>query len=146
MPHAVGKDTIVKSRLLVVLVLVVAPVTVLGAAQENGQYGGVENCKMCHPDIATDWAKTSHARSYELLVNVGKEKTPECLPCHTTGYGKGGFVDAATSPELKGTTCEACHGPGADHMGDKAKIIRSPSGKVCSSCHQDTGLHAMPAP
>ena len=62
------------------------------AAQDNGQYGGVDNCKMCHPDIYKDWAKTEHARSFDLLVNVGKDKTPECLPCHTTGYGKGGYV------------------------------------------------------
>lgn len=134
-----------KSRLLMLLLVFVAPCTFVNAAQDNGQYGGVDNCKMCHPDIYNDWAKTPHARSYELLVNVGKEKSPECLPCHSTGYGKGGFVDAATTPGLKGTACEACHGPGADHMGDKTKIIRSPSGKVCSACHQSTGLHAVPA-
>ncbi len=114
------------------------------AKPAQAKYAGTENCRMCHSEVAESWDKSAHARSYDLLVNVGKEKDAECLPCHTTGFGKGGFVDEASTPELKNTACEACHGPGADHMGDAAKIQRVPSGKTCAACHQATDIHSMP--
>ncbi|OFX16004.1 MAG: hypothetical protein A2Z18_04315 [Armatimonadetes bacterium RBG_16_58_9] len=136
-----------RSGMLLVLFLLAAASGAVVLAQGEGKYGGIDNCKMCHPDILSDWSKTLHARSFDLLVNVGQEKNAECLPCHTTGYGKGGFVDEATTPGLKGTTCEACHGPGADHadhMGDKTKIQRAPSGQVCADCHQQNNIHSVP--
>ena len=112
-------------------------------AQGTGKYGGVDLCSKCHPDQYDDWSKTPHSRSFELLVNLGQDKNAECLPCHSTAYGKGGFVDEATTPGLKGTACEACHGPGADHMGDKSKIVRVPSAQVCSNCHQKANIHSV---
>lgn len=134
-----------RSGLCVLLLMLVIASSVTVVAQDKAKYGGVDNCKMCHPDIFNDWSKTPHAKSFDLLVNVGQEKNAECLPCHSTGYGKGGFVDEATTPGLKGTACEACHGPGADHMGDKTKIQRIPSGAVCAACHQKNNIHSIPA-
>ena len=132
-------------RLLCVLALfLVSANGIVVGAQTASKYAGVDNCKMCHPDIYNDWAKSRHAESYDLLVYVGKEKSAECLPCHSTGYGKGGFVDEATTPLLKATGCESCHGPGANHMGDKTKIQRVPSGAACSACHQKTNIHMIP--
>lgn len=132
-----------KSRVFVLIMVLVVLASAVVVAQNNGKYGGVGNCKMCHPDIFNDWSKTPHAKSFELLVNVGQEKNAECLPCHTTGYGNGGFVDEATTPDLEGTVCEGCHGPGADHMGDKTKIQRVPSAKVCAACHQTANIHSL---
>lgn len=137
------EDTRMKCRILVLLFAVIIGSGAVVLAQNAGKYAGVDNCKMCHPDPYADWSKTAHARSFELLVNVGQEKNAECLPCHTTGYGKGGYVDEATTPGLKGTTCEACHGPGAGHMGDKAKITRKPSVDTCSGCHQKNSIHSI---
>ena len=127
------------------VIIVVLFGSAFAGAQNESKYSGSDNC-LCHGDILKNWSKTPHSRSFELLVNVGQEKNAECLPCHTTGYTKGGFVDQATTPGLKGTACEACHGPGAEHMnnmGDKTKINRVPSGKVCGSCHQKTNIHAI---
>jgi hypothetical protein len=113
-------------------------------AQEVQEYAGTDNCKMCHPDTFDEWSKSKHARTFELLVNVGEEKNEKCLPCHSTGFGKGGFVDAEKTPGLAGTTCEACHGPGADHMGDATKIQREPSvKKTCGACHQKANIHSV---
>lgn len=128
--------------MFLLMALVVAGGSML-FAQTSGKYAGTDNCKMCHPDIYNDWAKSSHARGYDMLVNVGEEKNPECLPCHVTGYGKGGFVDEASSPGLKGATCEACHGPSGDHMGDKAKTVRVPPASTCGACHQKLNIHAI---
>lgn len=137
-----------KTRALIVLLPCLLAVVIVGdgilSAQSDGTYGGVDNCKMCHSDIYNPWSKTAHARGFELLVNVGEEKNAKCLPCHTTGYGKGGYVDEATTPGLKGTTCEACHGPGASHNADKTKIIRKPPAGTCEACHQETNIHSLP--
>lgn len=62
-----------------------------------------------------------------------------CLGCHTTGYdvASGQWSDP-------GVTCEACHGPGANHMksSDKAAAIVRPQGlpperqaMICGRCH-----------
>jgi hypothetical protein len=62
-----------------------------------------------------------------------------CAGCHTTGY------DPTTQTWVEpGVLCEACHGPGADHVastGDKTKIT-TPSKldfqqqvEVCAQCH-----------
>ncbi|MHB9035811.1 MAG: multiheme c-type cytochrome [Armatimonadota bacterium] len=134
-----------KSRFGILIMILVMVTGVVVVAQEDAKYAGIDNCKMCHPDTFKDWSKSAHAKSFELLVNVGQDKNAECLPCHTTGYGNGGFVDEATTPGLTGTTCEGCHGPGADHMGDKTKIQRVPSGKVCAGCHQKNSIHSVAA-
>jgi hypothetical protein len=131
-----------------VLVLATAVVSGMLLAQGEGKYAGVDKCRMCHPDVYNGWSKTAHATSFDLLVNVGQEKNPECLPCHTTGYGKNGYADEATTPGLHGTTCEACHGSGADHadnMGDKTKIVRTPSAEACAACHQQNSIHPKKA-
>lgn len=129
--------------LAAILIVLCIGISTLVAAEDKQTYGGTDNCKMCHPDIFKDWSKMSHAQSFDLLVNVGEEKNPKCLPCHTTGYGHGGYVDEASTPGLKGVTCEACHGPGAEHMGDKTKTQRMPSGATCAACHQQQNLHPV---
>lgn len=112
----------------------------------DAKYVGTDNCKMCHqPEPYTGWSKSAHAQAFDLLKSVGEEKNPECLKCHTTGYGKpGGFVDEASTPALAGVTCEACHGPGSAHKGIAEKITKVPSAKVCAECHQDQNIHPLP--
>jgi len=136
-----------KARVLVLLVPCLIVVMIAGdgmlSAQNGSTYGGPDNCKMCHPDIYAEWSKSAHAKGFDLLANVGEEKNAECLPCHSTGYGKGGYVDEATTPGLKGTVCEACHGPGAAHNGDKTKITRKPPAGTCEACHQKTNIHSV---
>jgi len=72
-----------------------------------------------------------------------------CLPCHSTD-GSPGYVPQAEGPakpetrvaEL-GIACEACHGPGAEHVEDEAangmvhpaKISAERSAEVCGQCH-----------
>lgn len=124
----------------VALLLLSAMVTSYGQPNQ-AKYVGVDNCKMCHSDKHENWDKTAHARAFDLLVNVEQDKNAECLPCHTTGYGNGGFVDTASTPKLAGVVCEACHGPGGDHNGDKTKITKTPSAAVCAKCHKERNIH-----
>jgi len=118
----------------------------VGTAQEpqaNAKYMGSDKCQMCHASQHKSWSRTPHSRAFELLVNVDQAKNAACLPCHSTGYGKGGFTDEASTPGLKNVGCEACHGPGSIHMAeiDKTKITRVPSAAVCAACHLSLQIH-----
>ena len=117
----------------------------VATAQEDAKYAGVDNCMMCHRDTFDEWSKTAHAKSFELLANVGQEENAECLGCHTTGYGKDGYVDEATTPNLRGVTCEACHGPGLNHKesADKSKIQGAPAASTCAACHKGRSIHSL---
>ncbi|RME45790.1 MAG: hypothetical protein D6791_09880, partial [Chloroflexi bacterium] len=79
-----------------------------------------------HPD---DWMD----RDYKV----------DCVGCHTTGFdinnpeanGGLGFVDF-------GIACEACHGPGSQHVAGgfagepgNRQIVKTPSAEVCAGCH-----------
>ena len=126
----------------VALILLAASTSGLAEQSANAKYLGVSKCVMCHSDVHKSWQSSKHARAFELLTNVGEEKNEKCLPCHTTGFAKGGFADVATTPDLKSVTCEACHGPGSEHNGVKEKITRTPSGSVRGGCHQSLNIHA----
>ncbi len=145
--------------------LLVLGVTV-GSAEEHA-YVGTNNCKKCHLKQYRSWQKTKMAQAFELLKpgaaaeakqkagfdpNKDYTKDPQCLPCHTTGYGKpGGFADIETTPDRAGVGCEMCHGPGGTYTQDgymtlknkeykKADLVAvglvdKVSEKQCLSCH-----------
>jgi hypothetical protein len=118
---------------------------VLGAGPPtDAKYVGPKKCKACHFELHKVWAESKHGKNYSVLQ--GSEKTnPECLKCHTTGYGKpSGFTSIDATPDLANTTCEACHGPGSAHVeaakdvpdkGDWDKKINKSPGAACVSCH-----------
>jgi len=84
-------------------------------------------CRECHADQFEQWGKTPHAHAFDTLENKQRAFDPDCQKCHTTGFRyRTGFVTPRGSPHFKHVQCEACHGPGGDH-------IRNPSGKIVSS-------------
>jgi len=97
-----------------------------------------EACGKCHPAEYRHWKTTRHARSYESIRKVRRHEDPECVLCHTMGFGrKGGFVSPAETPALGRVTCQACHVVAADHADKKIKpqpkiTIHS---RLCMSCH-----------
>jgi len=111
-----------------VLTLIMAFSMALSNA-EAADYVGAKKCKACHMKQYKAWKKTKMSNSFEMLkagVKVEEKKRagledkdytkdPDCLRCHTTGYGKpGGFKSFEETPKLINVQCEACHGPGAD--------------------------------
>jgi len=122
---------------------------------QDFEYVGVYKCKMCHNKAKSGaqykvWSESAHAKAFETLKSEAAEKivkeqgiktnaweAPECLKCHTTGFGAGGYEvkDAAfwnPDPEdkagkkavkrmkgLQSVTCEACHGPGSKYKSKK---------------------------
>ena len=105
-------------------------------------YVGSERCSDCHSDAAKVWMKTPHAIATETLEKLkhpsGRQYDPECMMCHTTGFKHpGGYnnyvVNLANWPakpeqapnakkikahndNLRGVSCESCHGPGSEHV------------------------------
>ncbi len=94
-----------------------------------------------------NWADGSWADYHK-----DEEKKYSCASCHTTGYRKDGTVFSQQGikgtaigpmPGIKGDwahfniTCEACHGPGAEHAAaprkDNIKVDRS--AELCGTCH-----------
>ena len=138
------------------------------AAQEpappaDQQYIGAKQCAACHFDQFMKWKTTKHAKSFDSLP-AQYQADAKCLPCHTTGFGRAsGFKTAAASPDLKGTSCEACHGPGSKHgeiakqfanmklTPEQEKTVRDSIWRIlpnnaCISCHVLQGHHENPTP
>lgn len=114
-------------------------------------YAGADACVECH-NVAPQkthagWLTTRHATALDTLKKIGQDKNASCLPCHTVGFGAGGFVDETTTPHLAGVQCENCHGPAGDHItwasGDaqppKVLPLTTPNAMLCGGCHN--GFH-----
>lgn len=96
------------------------------AAGTEGQYIGSENCLICHDTMGEAFAANPHASA-----------------------------TAAAGLDVGDVTCEACHGPGQEHMdagGDPDLIPRKfgtlPAGQVdatCLTCHAGSKKHAFAA-
>ncbi len=126
-------------------------------------YIGVKRCSSCHFKQYMTWKKTKHAKEAWESMPAKYRATPECVVCHATGYGEAtGFKDEASTPNLVGTTCEACHGPGSKHeeackpflnkktlSPEEDKIARDSIYKVlprnvCVACHTSKGHKEHP--
>jgi peroxiredoxin/nitrate/TMAO reductase-like tetraheme cytochrome c subunit len=117
---------------------------------KGADYVGSEACQSCHAAEHATWSAQPHARAFETLTAQG-EAEAECLTCHTTGWGRGGFPkDGAPADHaaLLGVGCESCHGPGGDHVGadaPKRGTILALGDKcdscvilqICGGCHDD---------
>ncbi|MBF0136117.1 MAG: hypothetical protein HQL65_07745 [Magnetococcales bacterium] len=110
-----------------------------------GPFVGAEKCQGCHERQFQAWRETPHARALPTLERVHKDFDPDCLICHTVGFGQtGGFVDQGVTPHLANVQCESCHGPGEEHARNgKAAIVRPAPDQIeslCRGCHNT--LHA----
>lgn len=82
-----------------------------------------------------------------VAYHPGEERPFNCGRCHTTGYspegnqyGLPGLVGTWTEPGIR---CEACHGPGSEHVGSFG-TVPPPGGKDCSECHYRDADFRMP--
>ncbi len=136
-----------------ILLLLTFAITTLIA--DDFDYVGTKKCSKCHKSKKKGaqykkWQEGPHAGAFESLKSekalaTAKEEgitgnpweAPECLKCHTTGFGDGGYthMDAAFWDEkteegkptkavkrmaaLQSVGCEACHGPGSKYKSKK---------------------------
>jgi len=113
-------------------------------AESTQRYMGHDSCIQCHPEVAAQWARSPHASSWLHLGERGETGNPDCLTCHTTGFGRvGGFVDPSKDKSLLNVQCEGCHGPMALHLAQAAKRgVRPDPGQpvrqeTCLRCHDE---------
>jgi len=151
----------------VALLFLVVPLTA-----GDFEYVGVKKCKTCHKSEKHGnqygiWKESKHAQAFESLktdkakeaaAKLGIEdptKAPECLKCHTTGFGEGGYdlnADAAHNAKFEGVQCEACHGPGSKYRKKKIMVavykgemdpaevgLIRPDENTCKKCHTPEG-------
>lgn len=109
----------------------------------NEKYVGSDECRDCHIPSYDGWNSTRHPQAWNPLNN-STSKIEACEVCHVTGYGltgQDGFDNVTDLPvAMQGIQCEACHGPGEDHIvGPTANPLEvSLSAFVCgATCHQE---------
>ena len=110
-------------------------------------------CGNCHVDVQAKWSQTKHANAWADLQASG-HVSDTCLKCHTTngatnlGPDTAGFFAASTDAAKKlyqDVQCEACHGPGANHVSAPGETQPIPTMLMdtahadgCGACHYDT--------
>jgi predicted CXXCH cytochrome family protein len=129
--------------------------TTTGPGAVEAYYLGAEACKQCHSTAYKDESETQHFNTFvDDPENDhdfwdswnGAGRPDSCLLCHTTGYDEDKMNHGADEIDyrkgLLGIQCEACHGPGSEHVkggGDPTMITIDFSAELCGSCH--TGSH-----
>jgi len=110
-------------------------------------YVGSDRCASCHAELYRSWSESAHARSVETLQRAHKDQEPDCLTCHTVGYGELSGYRGTATPGHAAVGCESCHGPGSDHVAAPASLARAtiyglapdcPTCQVeatCRTCH-----------
>ncbi|MEW6327948.1 MAG: multiheme c-type cytochrome [Thermodesulfobacteriota bacterium] len=105
--------------------------------RDNG-YVGAEGCRNCHATEYRAWQGTRHSRAFDTLKKVRRHFYPDCISCHTTGFGyPTGFQMGQTAGRLTGVGCEVCHGPGRKHTlhPETSQLRRTVPASICLECH-----------
>ena len=96
---------------------------------------GADFCIRCHAGEGEQWKTTSHALAWQTLIEVKKDATPDCIPCHVVGYKQpGGFQSGSDAGRLGNVQCENCHGMGTQHEAF-ATAPRRVTEQTCVGCH-----------
>lgn len=108
------------------------------APESGGQFVGPQTCASCHPKQGAVFERMKHTHSFESLKPRNGTRDPECLRCHTTGFGfESGFRGIEETPHLAPVSCESCHGVGSNHMSNPQPgfgQIKDPP-RLCVQCH-----------
>lgn len=117
-------------------------------AEDTGVYQGSKKCSMCH--------KRKHAEHYEAMsthahmttafgkLSEEEQKKAECVVCHTTGFGNGGYDIANPDEDLAMVGCESCHTDLTNEDNYNAHRKRNgdytpvkPTAETCKTCHNE---------
>jgi len=109
----------------------------LAAPRTKGlDYVPSAECGRCHEAQYAAWKKKPHAHAWDTLVEADRTMDPDCVRCHTTGFGaEKGFYTIEKTPEMTNVNCQDCHRLGvAEHLEDAWQPQPVTSG-VCEACH-----------
>lgn len=86
-----------------------------------------------------------------VAYHAGQTKSYDCGRCHTTGYDdqghQGGLPGIVGTWNEEGIGCEACHGPGSDHVAapSSSNISVDETSELCGQCHYRDSEHRIAA-
>jgi hypothetical protein len=107
-----------------------------------GSYVGSEACLNCHPTAAKTWHASGHGHAFATLVKRQADADPNCLGCHTVGFGSpSGYRRDFGADRLVNVGCESCHGPGSVHVAQRQQgatdggTFRTLGSGDCQKCH-----------
>jgi hypothetical protein len=113
-----------------------SPSAGVDTSRSDGRFLGSSACLACHDTAYRVWEHSRHAHAMQTLVNANQDYSPECVRCHTTGFGSPmGFRNPNATPGLANVQCEACHDSGARHIQDTSEPYGAVSPRACFSCH-----------
>lgn len=94
------------------------------------------DCGGCHEPQFAAWKSHPHGHAYATLVKAGRAGDPDCLMCHTSGFGtKHGFYTIRKTPKLANVNCQDCHRFSMkDHATGSVQFAK-PSEEICTTCH-----------
>lgn len=103
--------------------------------QASNALMGHEACGGCHEAQYAFWKTTRHAANFDTLKKTNNEETPNCIGCHTLGYGIA-FARPAEAAEFKEVQCENCHGFSPEHAADpREHRFEAVKESTCLGCH-----------
>ncbi len=101
-----------------------------------GDYAGGDACATCHAEVEARHAKSPHAAPTARWAVGGSDGSPQCVVCHTTAPAwSTGYRGPGDTSRLRTVDCEACHGPGADHVAEPGPGYGAVSWGTCTKCH-----------
>lgn len=109
----------------------------LDARRKKGlDYSPSTHCGSCHAAQYEFWKTTRHARAYQTLARVQRTGDPDCLTCHTSGFGtESGFYTLEKTPMLANVNCQDCHRVDlASHTTRAIRPART-NEELCQTCH-----------
>jgi hypothetical protein len=105
-------------------------------------YSGSASCVACHPGASAKWHDSAHAHAWEPLVALRADADPNCIGCHSVGFGTpSGYQRAFAGARLTNVGCESCHGPGSQHIAQRqagaevTAYFRPLGAGDCVKCH-----------
>lgn len=111
------------------------------------RYNGDKTCKICHEAEYASWSLTRHAHAFRTLQIRGEEFNPECVVCHSLGFGETMGYDQVTDKrtgkkvavvpkDFTDVQCENCHGIGGPHLTKQnEKLAKLALRETCLACH-----------
>jgi predicted CXXCH cytochrome family protein len=109
-------------------------------------------CGNCHTGHQARWKETKHAMAHQTLKNLNTAPTATCWGCHTVTERGNDLTTAAgwnvkSDSAYQDVQCEACHGPGTEHVQNPeirakvplARVAMTVDGASCAACH--SGSH-----
>ena len=110
------------------------------SSPHTASYASSGACVNCHSDEFARWTLTKHAQAWTTLVRRGETDNPECVSCHTTGYGEPGGLGELNDSNVrrfKGVQCEECHGPLGGHPSNPDVTASAVTRESCLKCHDE---------